>query len=74
MARTASIGCSGVPAKESLIRRAVWDDVLALLERPYPSLTVAERFALRSHLEDHSDCRQYYPQLFSGRWIPLQDE
>ena len=57
-----------------LERRAVWDDVLALLERPYPSLTVAERFALRSHLEDHSDCRRYYPQLFSGRWIPLQDE
>ena len=57
-----------------LERRAVWDDVLALLERPYPSLTVAERFALRSQINDSSDCRRYYPQLFSGRWIPLQDE
>ena len=54
--------------------RAVWDDVLALLERPYLSLTVAERFALRFQINDSSDCRRYYPQLFSGRWIPLQDE
>ena len=54
--------------------RAAWDDVLALLERPYLSLTVAERFALRSQINDSSDCRRYYPQLFSGRWIPLQDE
>ena len=74
VARAASIGCSGVPAKESLNVEAVWDDVLALLERPYPSLTVAERFALRSQINDSSDCRRYYPQLFSGRWIPLQDE
>ena len=54
--------------------RAVWDDVLALLERPYLSLTVAERFALRFQINNSSDCRRYYPQLFSGRWIPLQDE
>ena len=54
--------------------RAVWDDVLALLERPYLSLTVAERFAWRFQINDSSDCRRYYPQLFSGRWIPLQDE
>ena len=54
--------------------RAAWDDVLALLEHPYLSLTVAERFSLRSQINDSSDCRRYYPQLFSGRWIPLQDE
>ena len=52
--------------------RATWDDALALLERPYLSLTVAERFALRSQIDDSSDCQRYYPQLFSGRWIPLQ--
>ncbi len=54
--------------------RAVWDDALALLERPYLSLTVAERVALRSQIYGSSACRWYYPQLFSGRWIPLQDE
>ena len=55
-------------------RRAAWDDVLTLLKCPYLSLTTAERFTLRSQINDSSDCRQYYPQLFSGRWIPLQDE
>ena len=54
--------------------RAAWNEVFALLERPYLSLTVAERFALRFQIDDSSDCRRYYPQLFSGRWIPLQDE
>ena len=54
--------------------RAAWDDVLALLDRPYLSLTATERFALRSQIDDSSDCRRYYPQLFSGRWVPLQDE
>ncbi len=51
--------------------RATWIDTLALLERPYLSLTTAERLILRDHIEDDSDCRRYYPQLFSGRWIPL---
>ena len=52
--------------------RATWDDALALLERPYLSLTVAERFALRSQIDDSFHCQRYYPQLFSGRWVPLQ--
>ena len=57
--------------------RAIWDDALALLNRPYLSLTTAERFSLRSQINDSSDCRRYYPQLFSGRWVPIiqpQDE
>ena len=53
---------------------AAWNVVVGLLEKPYLSLTAAEKFVLRSYLEGHSNCRRYYPQLFSGRWIPLQDE
>ena len=51
--------------------RAVWIDTLALLERPYLSLTITERAFLRDHLERDYDCPRYCPQLFSGRWIPL---
>ena len=56
-----------------------WDtavslDAIALLERPYLSLTTTERFALRSVLGQEPQCPRYYPQLFTGRWIPLLDE
>lgn len=56
-----------------------WDtavslDAIALLELPYLSLTITERIALRSVLGQHSSCPRYYPQLFTGRWIPLLDE
>ena len=54
--------------------RAMWIDAYALLERPYLSLSISERSVLRERIRDDSDCRRYYPQLFSGRWIPLLDE
>ena len=53
--------------------RGRWVDAYTLLTRPYLSLTVAERSILRENLRDSYDCRIYYPQLFSGRWIPLMD-
>ena len=53
--------------------RGAWVDAYTLLRRPYLSLTVAERSILRESLHDSWDCRRYYPQLFSGRWIPLMD-
>ena len=49
-------------------------DALALLNRPYLSLTVAERFVLRESLQSYDYCELYYPQLFFGRWIPFLDE
>ena len=54
--------------------RAMWIDAYALLERPYLSLSISERSVLRERIREDSDCRRYYPQLFSGRWIPLLDE
>ena len=69
---------SCVAGVESRIRqerveyRAAWLDLLILLERPYTSLTAAERFTLRSQL-DSDNCAAYYPQLFSGRWIPIPE-
>ena len=48
-----------------------WLDALTLLGRPYLSLSVTERLILRSQIEGRSECRAYYPQLFSGRWVPL---
>lgn len=53
--------------------RGRWVDAYTLLTRPYLSLTVAERSVLRENLRDSYDCHIYYPQLFSGRWIPLTD-
>ena len=52
--------------------RGNWIDSYSLLQRPYLSLTVSERIALRS-LIDVPECRRYYPQLFYGRWIPILD-
>ena len=48
-----------------------WLDALALLGRPYLSLSATERLVLRSQIEGRSECRAYYPQLFSGRWVPI---
>ena len=46
-------------------------DILGLLERPYLSLTMGERLALRSQIGGMIACRAYYPQLFTGRWVPM---
>ena len=59
--------------QEEIEQRAAWVDLLALLERPYTTLTTAERTDLRSQLESN-DCAAYYPQLFSGRWIPIPEQ
>ena len=48
-----------------------WIDILGLLERPYLSLTMSERLALRSQIGGMTECRAYYPQLFTGRWVPM---
>lgn len=53
--------------------RGAWVDAYTLLRRPYLSLTVTERSVLREILYASWDCQRYYPQLFSGRWIPLMD-
>ena len=58
-------------------RLAEWQDILDLLERPYLALSDTDRVVLRLGLRtvhgdsDHHDCLSYYPQLYSGRWIPL---
>lgn len=56
--------------EERVESRAAWIDLLALLERPYATLTTAEKAILRSQL-DSDECSAYYPQLFSGRWVPI---
>ncbi len=50
--------------------RAKWEDTHELLVRPYLSLTIAERMVLRERLDDVSYCDEFYPQLFTGRWVP----
>ena len=55
-------------------------DLKELLAMPYQDLDVTERAVLRLMLDapnrpEHSrrGCRRYYPQLYSGAWLPLQD-
>ena len=45
-----------------------------LLDRPYGSLTDLERYVLGAELQKSPSCRSYYPQLFTGRWVPLLPE
>ena len=59
--------------QEETENRAAWVDLLTLLERPYTTLTAVERSVLRSQLRSN-DCAAYYPQLFSGRWIPITEQ
>ena len=56
-------------------------DALDLAGRPYNTLTPTERMTLRLLLDiseppnpstQTSPCRLWYPQLFYGRWIPIQ--
>ena len=51
--------------------RAKWEDTHELLVRPYLSLTIAERMVLREQLDNISYCVEFYPQLFTGRWVPM---
>ena len=46
-------------------------DILELLRRPYPSLSLTDRVVLRMLFENSSSCVRYYPQLFLGRWVPF---
>ena len=41
-----------------------------LLERPYLSLSDVDRHVLRQLLGKSKGCRWYYPQLYTGRWVP----
>lgn len=56
-------------------------DALDLAGRPYNTLTPTERMTLRLLLDPNyaattgsqiSSCRKWYPQLYYGRWIPIQ--
>ena len=47
------------------------EDMLALANRPYADLNTTDRIVLQLLLDD-SDCRVFYPQLFYGRWIPVE--
>lgn len=46
-------------------------DILELLNRPYPSLSLTDRVVLRMLFENSNSCVRYYPQLFLGRWAPF---
>ena len=48
-------------------------EILEMARRPYISLNLLERHVLRDQLPGKS-CRNYYPQLYSGRWIPMPDD
>ena len=45
--------------------------ILELLDRPYRSLSELERHILRQSLWNSESCVRYYPQLFTGRWVPF---
>lgn len=49
-------------------------DVTGLLAMPYTDLEPQDRLLLRTVIEQSGiqECREYYPQLFFGRWIPLE--
>lgn len=51
-------------------------DVIELMKRPYTSLDASDRIQLRLVLGSDSDlsseCAMFYPQLFFGRWIPME--
>ena len=49
-------------------------DILELLHRPYPSLSLTDRVVLRMLFENSGSCIRYYPQLFLGRWAPFGSE
>ena len=51
--------------------RANWKDTYELLMTPYLSLSIAERMILREQLDDVSYCDDFYPQLFTARWVPI---
>lgn len=56
---------------------AAAEDILALMDAPYSRLSRDARIALRLALYDPNyggeECQYYYPQLFYGRWVPLDD-
>ena len=51
-------------------------DVKALLEAPYLGLSATDRLVLKRELGgwNNEDCVLYYPQLYSGLWVPLPIE
>ena len=53
---------------------AAWKEAADLLDVPFLDLTLAERSVLRIQIGQVAGCREYYPQLFSARWIPMPEE
>ena len=51
-------------------------DAIELMYQPYSNLDASDRIALRIVLnagsDVSSDCAMFYPQLFYGRWIPME--
>ena len=51
-------------------------DAIELMNQPYSNLDASDRIALRIVLnadsDESSDCATFYPQLFYGRWIPME--
>ena len=51
-------------------------DAIELMNQPYSHLDASDRIALRIVLnagsDVSSDCAMFYPQLFYGRWIPME--
>ncbi len=56
---------------EGFWKRSRSQYILELLDRPYRSLSELERHILRSGLRGSGSCLRYYPQLFTGRWVPF---
>ena len=52
---------------------AAWKEAADLLDVPFLDLTLSERSVLRNQIGEVAGCREYYPQLFSARWIPLPE-
>ncbi len=47
-------------------------DVIELLNQTYTKLGAADRVTLRFLLDDRDACSYFYPQLYYGRWIPME--
>lgn len=75
----ASVGIVGPPElarNPNLRNKPVWDyystislDIGRQMVRPYSELTTTDRMVLALYM-DSWECELFYPQLFTGHWIP----
>ncbi len=49
-------------------------DLIELLNQPYAGLDATDRTTLRLLMADSDDCAYFYPQLYFGRWIPIEED